>query len=143
MIHVENYLKDNCNLKVIDQITLKYQDRYLRKKVLNSKKNKIFINFKTAVYLSHNSYLITKDDKAVKVIAQKEKIIEININNPLKRCEVAWHIGNRHIAAEVGKKSICILFDPVIWNMLIKLGYQVNKVNKIFEPLGGAYDHKH
>ena len=55
MIHVESYLKENCKLSIIDQIVLKYQDRYLRKKVLNSKKNKIFINFKTAVYLSHNS----------------------------------------------------------------------------------------
>ena len=105
MIHVESYLKENCKLSIIDQIVLKYQDSYLRKKVLNSKKNKIFINFKTAVYLSHNSYLITNDDKAIQVIAKKEKIIEININNPVKGCEVAWHIGNRHIAAEVGKKK--------------------------------------
>ena len=45
MIYVENYLKDNCKLEVIDQIALKYQDRYLRKKVLSSKKNKIFIDF--------------------------------------------------------------------------------------------------
>jgi urease accessory protein len=143
MIRIESYVKEKCKCKIIDQIILKYQDRYLRKKVLNSKKNKIFINFKNAVYLSHNSYLITEDHKAIKVVAQKEKIIQININDPVKRCEVAWHIGNRHLAAEVGTKSICILFDPVIWKMLINLGYKVSKVKKVFEPLGGAYDHQH
>jgi urease accessory protein len=143
MLRVDTYTKDQAKYPIIDNIILKYQDRYLRRKVLHSQKNRILINFKTAVYLSHNSYLITNDHKAIKVIAKKEKIIQITIANPVKQSEVAWHIGNRHLAAEVGKKTISILFDPVIWKMLKQLGYKISTTNKIFEPLGGAYDHKH
>lgn len=143
MFHVHSYIKENLSLKVIDRISLAYQDRYIRKKILFSKKNKILVNFSTAVYLPHNSFLVTEKKQAIQIIAKKEKIIHIDISNPVKRCEVAWHIGNRHLAAQINKSAICILYDPVIWKMLVKLGYKVKKESKIFQPLAGAYDHQH
>jgi len=144
MLQVEKFIANTSSSKAIDSILLKHQDRYLRKKILISKKkNKIFFNFTKAVYLKHNTYLITTDHKVIKVLAKKEKIIQINIKNSKKRCEVAWHIGNRHMPAQVESNKINIMYDPVIFKMLKNLGYKVSIKNKIFDPIGGAYDHKH
>lgn len=144
MLQVEKFIDNTSNSKVVDSILLKHQDRYLRKKILLSrKKNKIFFNFTKAIYLKHNTYLMTKDKKVIKVLAKKEKIIEINIKNSKKRCEVAWHIGNRHMPAQVEANKINIIYDQVIFKMLKSLGYQVSIKNKIFDPIGGAYDHRH
>lgn len=144
MLQVEKFIDNTINSKVVDSILLKHQDRYLRKKILLSrKKNKIFFNFTKAIYLKHNTYLMTKDKKVIKVLAKKEKIIEINIKNSKKRCEVAWHIGNRHMPAQVEANKINIIYDQVIFKMLKSLGYQVSIKNKIFDPIGGAYDHRH
>lgn len=38
MLRVDTYTKDQAKYPIIDNIILKYQDRYLRRKVLHSQK---------------------------------------------------------------------------------------------------------
>ena len=52
---------------------------------------------------------------------------------------LAWHIGNRHLAAEIEAERILILRDHVIRSMLEGLGAVVSDVVEPFNPLGGAY----
>ena len=53
--------------------------------------------------------------------------------------ELAWHIGNRHLAAAIEAERILILRDHVIKAMLEGLGAAVSDVVEPFNPLGGAY----
>ena len=53
--------------------------------------------------------------------------------------ELAWHIGNRHLAAAVEPDRILILRDHVIKAMLEGLGATVTDVVEPFVPLTGAY----
>ena len=55
---------------------------------------------------------------------------------------LAWHIGNRHIPAEIHKDYILIKRDKVIAKMLKLLGAKVLKKKLSFSPELGAY-HKH
>ncbi len=60
---------------------------------------------------------------------------------------LAWHIGNRHLAAAIRPDRIFILRDHVIKKMLKRLGAAVNEVLALFDPVRGAYsgghDHGH
>ena len=52
---------------------------------------------------------------------------------------IAWHIGNRHLAAEIGDHSIRIRADHVIAQMVEGLGGHVHEIEAPFNPEGGAY----
>ena len=53
--------------------------------------------------------------------------------------ELAWHIGNRHLAAAIEADRILILRDHVIKAMLEGLGATVTDVVEPFTPVRGAY----
>jgi urease accessory protein len=52
---------------------------------------------------------------------------------------LAWHLGNRHLPAELQAGRILIREDHVIEAMLRGLGAQLTKVRAPFNPEGGAY----
>ena len=58
---------------------------------------------------------------------------------------LAWHIGNRHLAAAIDGQRILLRRDHVIGHMLEHLGATVRNVDAPFDPEGGAYqdDHHH
>ena len=56
--------------------------------------------------------------------------------------ELAWHIGNRHLAASIEGERILILRDHVIRAMLEGLGAEVSEIEEGFQPARGAY-HSH
>ena len=56
--------------------------------------------------------------------------------------ELAWHLGNRHLAAQIELERILIQRDHVIRDMLISLGATVTEVIEPFQPVRGAY-HSH
>jgi urease accessory protein len=56
---------------------------------------------------------------------------------------LAWHIGNRHLPAQIGEGRILIREDSVIEEMLIGLGAGVRHVTEPFTPEAGAYATSH
>ena len=54
---------------------------------------------------------------------------------------LAWHIGNRHCPCEMAEDHLVIRADPVLEDMLLKLGAKVEKGFAPFRPEGGAYGH--
>jgi urease accessory protein len=63
--------------------------------------------------------------------------------------QLSWHLGNRHLKAQLERESgtgqlrILILRDRVILDMLRKLGAIVTEVSEPFFPEEGAYSHSH
>jgi urease accessory protein len=55
---------------------------------------------------------------------------------------LAWHIGNRHLPAQIGDNRILLRRDKVIRQMLEALGAAVSDVSERFAPEHGAY-HAH
>ncbi|MCJ2067199.1 urease accessory protein UreE, partial [Methylobacterium sp. J-088] len=54
-----------------------------------------------------------------------------------------WHIGNRHIPAEIGADAIWIADDHVLAAMVRGLGGTAVHVERPFQPAGGAYTGGH
>ena len=77
--------------------------------------------------------------RIVAVEAAPEPLLEITCADAHTLARVAWHLGNRHLAAEIGERVIHIRDDHVIADMVRGLGAEVRLVQRPFNPEGGAY----
>ena len=82
-----------------------------------------------------------EDGRIVAVEAAPERLLEITCADERALARVAWHLGNRHLAAEIGTREIHIREDHVIADMVLGLGAKVRSVERPFNPEGGAYGH--
>jgi len=81
------------------------------------------------------------DGRIVAVEAAPEQLLEITCADGRALARIAWHLGNRHLAAEIGARAIHIRDDHVIADMVRGLGAEVRVVERPFNPEGGAYGH--
>ncbi len=126
------------NLTAPDTLTLTYEDRFLRRKKLDTDSGaSILIDLKETTSLNQGDVLETEFG-GVMVMAAAEDLIEVRGHN-LSR--LAWHIGNRHTPCQIEHERILIKHDHVIEDMLKLLGAEVKKVTEPFTPEGGAYGH--
>ena len=144
MLKVKKILNNhNCNYEANDEIILDYQDRNRRRIKLTSKRNVSFLlDEKKTIFLKNGALLILSNSYKIKVIAKIENVLKIEANSDKKLLVLAWHIGNRHILAEIHNDFIIIKRDEVIAKMLKLLGAKVYKKKLSFTPESGAY-HKH
>lgn len=126
-----------------DIIVLTHEQRHLRRKVVTLQHgDEVLVDLPRAVALAHGDCLVLEDGRHVEVIAAAEDLHEIKTSGADALLELAWHIGNRHLAAQIESDRILIARDHVIKDMLIGLGADVADVCEPFEPVRGAY-HRH
>lgn len=82
-----------------------------------------------------------EDGRIVRVEAAPERLLEITCRDERALARIAWHLGNRHLATEIGDRVIHIRDDHVIAEMVRGLGAAVRSVERPFNPEGGAYGH--
>ncbi|HEX5957855.1 MAG TPA: urease accessory protein UreE [Hyphomicrobiaceae bacterium] len=80
-----------------------------------------------------------EDGRIVAVEAAPERLLEIACADERALARVAWHLGNRHLATEIGTRVVYIRDDHVIADMARGLGAAVRSVERPFNPEGGAY----
>ena len=129
--------------KPFAQLILTSDQRRLRRKVLNVKGEEVLVDFPEAVTLEHFGGLLLEDGRIVEVVAAPEPLLEINPKGAEHLAQIAWHIGNRHMAAQIEKKRILVPRDPVAKAMLQGLGAEVRDVTEPFIPMQGAYHAPH
>ena len=141
MIKVKKIINNNLwKCRVDDEIILDYQDRNRRRIKLDSKKKISFLlDEKETVFLNNGSLLILSNEYKVKVIAKLENVLKVEAKDKRNLAVLAWHIGNRHIHAEIYKDYIIIQRDEIISRMLKLLGAKVVKKKLSFTPEKGAY----
>jgi urease accessory protein len=79
----------------------------------------------------------------VQIIASDEELFEIKARDQTHLTQLAWHIGNRHLEAQIEATRILIRSDYVIAKLLEQLGATVTLVHETFTPENGAYAHDH
>ncbi len=79
------------------------------------------------------------DGRVIEVKSAPEKLYAIYATDARHLTILAWHIGNRHLAAQIFKNRIHIRRDHVIREMLKSLGARVEEISAPFDPEGGAY----
>lgn len=132
--------------KPADQVTLDYDDRCRRRIAMTGDAGLAFLlDLAATTHLKEGDALVLDDGRLIEIKAKSEDLIEIRGSNPLHLMTLAWHLGNRHLAAQIEAERIVIRHDPVIAHMLEHQGARIRRVREPFNPEGGAYsaDHNH
>ena len=83
--------------------------------------------------------LLAGDGRIVEVIAQPEAVIHVKCADATALARAAYHLGNRHVAVQVGDGFLRIAADHVLEDMLKGLGATLTPMRAPFEPEAGAY----
>lgn len=132
-----------------DRVVLAHDERHLRRKVLTLQQGEqILVDLPEAIAFEHGDVLILEDGRMAEIIAADEALYEVTPRDRRHLSELAWHLGNRHLPAQLEESRIVILRDHVIKAMLQGLGAKVTEITAPFHPLPGAYhdnghDHQH
>ena len=101
-----------------------------------------FSTLPQAVAMADGDGLQLEDGRWLKVQAAAELIVEVRHKDPNQLMRLAWHLGNRHLPTEIRNQVLRIRPDHVIEDMLHGFGAELVKVQRPFQPEGGAYsDH--
>lgn len=88
--------------------------------------------------------LACDDGRIVEVIAAPESVSTVRSMEPLQLLRAAYHLGNRHVALQVGAGWLRYQHDYVLDDMVRGLGLSVEVAEAPFEPEAGAYGgHSH
>ncbi|MBE1206473.1 urease accessory protein UreE [Aminobacter carboxidus] len=131
-----------------DVAVLAHDERHVRRRVIAlSQGERVLVDLPEPVVLETGVLLLLEDDRTVGIVAAEEQLYDIRARDAVHLTQLAWHIGNRHLAAAISAERILILRDHVIKAMLEGLGATVTDMLAPFEPVRGAYsghgDHGH
>lgn len=87
--------------------------------------------------------LLANDGRVVEVVAAPEALAEVRCADTFELARAAYHLGNRHVAVEIGEGWLRIKADHVLEDMLTGLGADVVALRAPFEPESGAYAQGH
>ena len=95
--------------------------------------------------LRDGDMLVGQDGGLVRVVAAAEAVLLVTAHDRLTLTRAAYHLGNRHTPVEVGVESLKLEADPVLEDMLRRLGATVEHATLPFQPEAGAYGggHRH
>lgn len=127
---------------------LAHDERHLRRRAVElADGSKVLVDLPEPITLNHGDRLVLEDGGQIEIVAAPEEVYDIRARDAVHLAELAWHIGNRHLAASIEAHRILILRDHVIKAMLEGLGATVTDVSEPFKPVRGAYsghaDHSH
>ncbi|WIJ26476.1 urease accessory protein UreE [Devosia sp. RR2S18] len=127
----------------LDTITLAFDERRLRRKVLTTKGGtEVLLDFPQVVTLEHGGALELEDGSHVEVRAAEELLYAVRGRDTAHLVRLAWHIGNRHTPAQLEMDRLLIKRDHVLKAMLEGLGAKVENATEPFFAEHGAY-HSH
>jgi urease accessory protein len=123
-----------------DSLCLNYDQRYRRRLRYEATGGTILLlDLPRATVLQPGDGLKLDDGKVVLVHAAPEALMEVTASDAAALIRLAWHIGNRHLAAQLEPDRIVIREDHVIGSMLLGLGASVRSFEGTFSPEAGAY----
>ncbi len=84
-----------------------------------------------------------RDGRVVEVVAARERLMEVWSASLRNLARIAYHLGNRHTAVELGEGWLRFPADHVLRDMVVGLDTDVREVFEPFEPEAGAYGQGH
>ena len=125
-------------------LTLPFEQRQksrLRTRLDNGEEVGLFLPRGTV--LRHGDRLRAADGRVVEVRAAPETVSTARTDDPLRLARAAYHLGNRHVALQLGPGWLRYLHDHVLDGMVRELGLEVIYEQAPFEPEAGAYGGGH
>lgn len=126
------------------QLTLAYHHRTKsRQRTMLDDGDALALDLPRGTILRGGQRLLLSDGSIAAVCAAPEQLIESRCDTLLDVARAAYHLGNRHVAVEVGGDDdgawLRLAADHVLEDMLVTLGCAVRSLVAAFEPEAGAY----
>ena len=96
--------------------------------------------------LRHGDLLLADDGRVIAVEAASETVSTVHTDDAVMLARASYHLGNRHVALQIGSGWLRYQHDHVLDDMLRGFGLDVRVDEAPFEPEGGAYvaaNHSH
>ena len=93
--------------------------------------------------LRDGDFLRAEDGRIVRIKAQPEALLHVTCENSFELTRAAYHLGNRHVALQLGDGWLRLLDDYVLKAMLDQLGAVTCVIEAPFQPEHGAYGGGH
>ena len=87
--------------------------------------------------------LLAEDGRVIEVVAEIEIVSTVRATEPQALARACYHLGNRHVALQIGPGWLRYLEDYVLDDLVRGLGLEVFTETASFEPEAGAYGHGH
>ncbi len=84
--------------------------------------------------------IIADSGEVVEIRAADEAVSTVYVDNPLLLARACYHLGNRHVALQIGNGFIRYQHDHVLDDLVEGLGLMVEFEQAPFEPEAGAYE---
>ena len=127
-----------------DQVWIDFDRRHRRRIVLRTEAgHDLLLDLPQAARLRHGDGLLLDDGGIVVVQARPEPLLDIHAHDAAALVRIAWHLGNRHQAAQICADHLFIRREPVLKDMLEGLNASVVEIDGPFDPEGGAYGGAH
>jgi urease accessory protein len=127
--------------RAIDRLILTYDERHRRRLRYVAQGGTTFLlDLPRAAVLRAGDGLRLEDGRIISVDAAPEQLLEVTAADAGTLIRLAWHIGNRHLPAQLEPHRILVREDSVIVKMLTGLGATVTLLLEPFTPEPGAYD---
>jgi urease accessory protein len=124
-----------------DRLVLTFDDRYRRRlRYVALGGTAFLLDLPRTAILRAGDGLRLEDGRIIAVEALPEQLAEVTASDTATLMRLTWHIGNRHLPAQLEPTRILIRDDAVIVSMLVGLGATVRRVEEPFNPEPGAYD---
>lgn len=122
------------------RVVLAHDERHLRRKLLTLEGGgEVMVDLPAAIVLEDGDALVLEDGARILVSAADEPLYAVTARDAVHLARLCWHLGNRHLPAEIGEDRILIGRDHVIRDMLAGLGATVTQIVAPFSPERGAY----
>jgi urease accessory protein len=89
--------------------------------------------------MQHGDVLTGETGERVLVQAAAEALMLIRADNPFELMRIVYHLANRHVRAMLLPDAALIEPDPVLADLVRRLGGTVENTRQPFLPEGGAY----
>jgi urease accessory protein len=127
-----------------DCVVLDYDDRHRRRVAMTGTKGTAFLlDLPVSTSLHGGDALVLEDGRLIEIVAASEPLLEIRCADARHLARLAWHLGNRHLPAQMLDNAIRVRRDHVIAEMAVELGARVIEIEAPFNPEGGAYQASH
>jgi urease accessory protein len=122
-------------------ITLDFEARHSRHMAVTTDHGEqIFLNLPNPEILAGGDGLRLGDGRWVVVRAAAEPVVEVRHHDPRQLLRIAWHLGNRHVPAEIWSPALLrILPDPAVEQVLARAGAQLTKLEAPFHAEQGIH----
>ena len=122
-------------------VTLSYDQRVKsRQKVALDNGESAGLLLPRGTQLCHGDKLGADNGEIIEVIAAKEPVSTIAVDDAVLLARACYHLGNRHVALQIEPGFVRYQHDHVLDAMIEGLGLSVTRELAAFSPEPGAYD---